>query len=325
MKINILPFMLLFCLLIVQPAYAELSRDYIDTALENLTDEASDAGYFVLESHTGVITSLGKLYTFDLTPGDYHVYASGGEFAESIQLRPLERDWQISSHSITANTRALDFTLSERKTVQLEVMEDFKNFEIKADFYCLVIACGESGGIFSSNIELAQQIRAARRLTDYRGEYVRDLTVEEIAELNARTDSTMKSIVEARPSEFDTYMEKMDAIKDGWDALYNRLNDYVDSSEIMLISGPTRVKFETTSNIQDQQIMIKVAHDERCTVMHVIISNKLDGQVLYEGESGPLEMDARFTISGPYDIEVHFSDLQFAEGETQTLIAFGMY
>ena len=137
-------------LLIALPAPADEARDYIDNEVEEWHEVAEGNGYNILGTYIGAIGEDDITYLFDLAPGVYHFYASGGMYVEDLDSFAYDKDGEeLDNDTLPDKIPILVLELTERQEVEIVGSAWSLDEGHDQGYFCLVVTCEDEGEIHS--------------------------------------------------------------------------------------------------------------------------------------------------------------------------------
>jgi len=142
--------LLIILLLTASPVYADEAEDYINGQISEWTHLAATNGYDVLGTYTGLIGNTNVVYSFDLGPGLYHFWASGGMNISDLDCYAYDQDGiEIGSDTESDKVPVVILNLEDRTVIDFESSAWAFNEGHSEGYFCLVVASGNDGEIFS--------------------------------------------------------------------------------------------------------------------------------------------------------------------------------
>jgi hypothetical protein len=138
-------------LLVSIPVFADTAETYIENEVAAWTAIADKDGFNILQTYTGEIGSDNITYDLELTPGVYHLYASGGENIQDLVMYIYGSDGQVlNSDALADKIPICVIMIGESATISVEVTAwSFVSGSTKG-LFCLLIACEDEGEILST-------------------------------------------------------------------------------------------------------------------------------------------------------------------------------
>jgi hypothetical protein len=144
-------------LLAAAPASADDARNFIDDQLSQWNQLAAEDGYTVLQAIVDRIGPDSLTYTYDLDPGKYHVWISGGMNIEDIDATVTDASGKVlDSDTKPDKIPILVFILDQPQEVKVVLTQCSSTDNLVNDFFCLVLASeGDEARVFI-NDQLSQ-------------------------------------------------------------------------------------------------------------------------------------------------------------------------
>lgn len=142
--------LIIILLFAASPVFAGNAEDYIKGEIDEWTQVAADNGYTVLGTYIGQVGETSETYTFDLEPGVYHFYASGGDNVEDLDTYAYDEDGiELGSDTEPDKIPIVILKLDKRITLDFEIAGFSFTGGATSDYFCLVVASEIKGGINS--------------------------------------------------------------------------------------------------------------------------------------------------------------------------------
>jgi hypothetical protein len=138
-------------IVLAMPSYADEAKDYIDNEVAEWTRIANADGYNILDTIVDTIGADPLTYTFELGPGKYHLYASGGMNITDIDTTATgPEDKELDSDSSPDKIPILVFKITEPTAVTVTLAQFSETEEYVDDYFCLLITAEGEGEIISA-------------------------------------------------------------------------------------------------------------------------------------------------------------------------------
>jgi len=291
------------------PAHANAPLDFIINEQSEWASVCADLGQTLVDTHIGVTCNNPRVVTYDLAPGSYHVYASGGMFSRRLDLSASGENGRAFGDDYDATPyAAMSFVLFEREKVTLTVMPYMDATIFSTDYYCLVVACEGDGGMFGSSFE-PQPIEPPEVAEGEEGGEPVEVEME----------------VDLAPSDPDEWATALRDLRSGW-------IDTVTASETWRLSRHDIFPVTDTANktfnyyyTEDWTAVLKVAVDGRCESLEVKVTSP-NGEVLTTEPITPAtEFECIFPIMSTENYSFDFTVLGFADDFAETYVTYLVY
>jgi hypothetical protein len=127
---------------------ANRDSDNVESILNDLLDQAAeDSNYEIIDSKVDYVdTETNMIYTLDVTPGTYLIYAEGGDNIDNLDMSVyLEEDYNNNGDPFVVddfdnNTPSVQFDVYEDTTIIAEVSGvDFARRQ-DTGYFCIIFA-----------------------------------------------------------------------------------------------------------------------------------------------------------------------------------------
>jgi len=135
-------------LLLSVPAGADEAQDYIGNEINDWIGIANSDGYNVLGTYVGTVGAEEVVYNYELGPGVYHLYASGGLHISDLDVYIYDAEGiELGSDSLPDKIPIVVLKLAE--AVKAEVRIGAFSFDegYSSDYFCIVVTSEGEGEV----------------------------------------------------------------------------------------------------------------------------------------------------------------------------------
>lgn len=285
---NIFPLAVILVLLFSCPVSANAPLDYIQDELNDWLDIAADKGLNVLESKVGISCVESQTMTYNLTPGHYHLFGSGGLITSDIDfIARGDSDRTVGSDTRSDKIPYCQFILHEPETIEITLNTWFTADVHSTDYYCMVLASEGDGWIVNSE------------------------SPEPIIE----DGSDVPQLI---PCDMDEWLSQAEAYRDEWAGFAEDAGGWVVRSNI--VSADEAFSFDF--NWRPGKLVLFMLPDSRCTDFTTTVSCDMEGVIESNGADpfNPGRTDITVNSNDPFTIE--FEPTQFDTGFDETYVAY---
>ncbi len=173
---------LLIILTAAVPTYADEAADYILNDVAEWTEIAEGNDFNILGTYTGRIGSSGMIYSFDLAPGVYHFYSSGGKNIDDLDLALYDKDgFELNSDAMIDKIPIVVVKLDERTELEAEITAWSFKPGYNSGLFCLLLTSEDEGEVYDfsgQTIRLDGSVLPDVELPALSGQYYDDLLTE---------------------------------------------------------------------------------------------------------------------------------------------------
>jgi hypothetical protein len=223
-------------------------------------------------------------YTFDLAPGKYHFWASGGLHVSDLDtlVRDTLTGSDIDSDEEGDKIPIVVFTVEEQKQVDIELVAYAFEEGFTEDYFCLVVAVDNEGEITS----------------------VSGGPDEEPSKSRGKQGST-------------DYQAAMQAVLDDWNSFSQENNFEVISSDMFLTGSSKALDFQLEPGVYAMWAQA----DPRCLNVDLKITGSND-TILAENTEGDNAPYAEFLVSQNQTVTALFELSDFSSGASESYVAY---
>jgi len=284
------------------PAIAGEPLDFIMNEQAEWSEICAQRELVVVDTHIGVTCNNPRIVTYDLAPGSYYIYASGGMYTRRLNISASGNAGRGFGYD-RDDTRyaAIRFVLYEREEVSVSVMPYLEASIFETDYYTLVLAAENGAGIFSSKFE------------------PRPIEPPEPAEGEEAVEVEMD--FDPVPPDPDEWATALREIRAEW---LQHVIDYQWPLNRHDIFSVTEIPSKLFNYYHDSgyTAVLKVACDNRCQLMELTITHP-DGDIIAVETFGPGdEIEIWFSINTRDQYTFDFVPLEFADGFDETYVTY---
>ncbi len=281
--------------LIAQPVFADEARDYIDNEIADWTRIGVSNGYEILGTYIGEVGSEDVIYTFDLAPGTYRLYSSGGSRIEDLDLFVNDTEGrQLGSDTRSDKIPIVQFQIAERTEVEVRAQAWSFVAGYELGYFCLLVTAVTEGEIY-----------------EFEGETVFAVEGQAVeVEMEVEEEEDMEEMEGDR----DDFHAEVEEYSGYWAEYEAELGNEVVESEIVLIDGMTySMVFELKAGYYEAY----ATPDSRCLDLDMTIYDEY-GEILDDDHLDDNFPMCEFFLLDDQEIELVIEVYEFFEDYDET-------
>ena len=135
-------------ILLASPASADQKQRHIEDRLDYWVEFAEDLDYYVIDTRIDDI-SENRALRYSLPPGEYHVYAEGGQNISDLDMTVIDDDgWELGFDSMADNFPTVSFHLDSWGDIEINLEVWNREGWDSSDNYCFVLSREDGPGSY---------------------------------------------------------------------------------------------------------------------------------------------------------------------------------
>jgi len=308
-------------LLLGTSALADEARDYIYGEVAEWTTIAQNNNYNILGTYISTIGSTDVIYSFDLAPGTYHFYMSGGKYVEDLDAYLYDSEGiEIDSDALPDKIPVLVFSLSERTVVDLTTSSWAFVTGYESGYFCLLATCEDEGQIFEFTGTTVEMTEGPMDVPE----------IEDHSDMDEDDDDEMEDEDEyGDEDEYDDddsgyvvgeadYVGSVESSINYWEEYEIEMGHEIVESGMVLVEGD-----DYTESI-DLDVGFYSAYaspDLRCIDLDMTVYNE-DGDEMAEDHLADNYPICNFYMDREQEIDIDFEVFEYAEDFDETYVGY---